>query len=188
MYRRRHRLVAALFALTLAAAVSACGDDATETTDEPDITEPQPEDPTETDEPDDAAQDGETVRTDDTDLGTILVDGEGRTLYLFTQDSPGMSACEDECLEAWPALEGEASAGEGVDAELLGTIERGDGTTQATYNDWPLYYFVQDSEPGDIAGQGVNDVWWVLDAEGNAIEDMPEQDNDGGGTGGGRDY
>ncbi|WP_159621669.1 hypothetical protein [Ruania rhizosphaerae] len=115
-----------------------------------------------------------TVATAETDLGTILVDGEGMTLYLFTNDEPGVSNCEGECIENWPALEGEPEAGDGVDAALLGSIERSDGTVQATYNDWPLYYWVQDSAPGDTTGQGVNDVWYVVSPEGEMIEGMDD--------------
>lgn len=132
----------------------------------------------------DVMGEGPEVTTADTELGAVLVDGQGMTLYLFTQDSPGQSACEGECLEAWPPLEGEPVAGEGVDEALLGSIERSDGTVQASYADWPLYYFAQDAEPGDVTGQGVNDVWWVLDPSGEPVETMPGE----GGSGGGRDY
>lgn len=117
-----------------------------------------------------AGGDAGQVQLSDTSLGEILVDGEGQTLYLFTADSPGQSTCTDDCLDAWPPLEGEVTAGEGVDEELLGSIERDDGTVQATYADWPLYYFAQDEAAGDLNGQGVNDVWYVIDADGNAIE------------------
>jgi len=112
-----------------------------------------------------------TVVTGSSDLGTILVDGKGMTLYLFTKDTQGSgeSVCEGECLAAWPPLLGEPQAGEGTDQALLGTITRSDGTTQASYNGWPLYYWVKDTAPGDTTGQGVNDVWWVLDANGDAI-------------------
>lgn len=117
---------------------------------------------------------GETVvATADSEFGTILVDGEGMTLYLFTQDTPNTSNCFDDCLEAWPILEGEPTAGEGVDESLLGSITRDDGTVQATYNEWPLYYFAQDQAPGDTTGQAVNDVWWVIDTEGAAITTAP---------------
>ncbi|MFH5824879.1 hypothetical protein [Georgenia sp. AZ-5] len=112
---------------------------------------------------------GTTIETTTTDLGTFLVDDEGMTLYLFTEDSPGTSVCEGQCLEAWPPLEGEAGAGQGVDPALLGTIERSDGSVQASYNDWPLYYYAPDTAPGDVTGQGVNDVWWVVSPEGEAV-------------------
>lgn len=112
-----------------------------------------------------------TVMTAESNLGTILVDGEGMTLYLFTKDTQGdgKSTCEGPCLEAWPPLVGEPTAGPGADAAKLGTIVRTDGTTQATYNGWPLYYWVEDTAPGDTKGQAVNDVWWVLDPAGEAI-------------------
>jgi predicted lipoprotein with Yx(FWY)xxD motif len=181
-------------ALVLAVTLSACGADEpedagtapTETTE--DQTTEDTDDAAATSEDtaatsDDAAQSGDAaggtssgeavVATTDSEFGTILVDGEGMTLYLFTQDTPNTSTCFDQCLEAWPILEGEPTAGEGVDESLLGSIERDDGTVQATYNEWPLYYFAQDQAPGDTTGQAVNDVWWVIDTEGAAITTAP---------------
>ncbi len=108
--------------------------------------------------------------TTQTELGTFLVDEEGRTLYMFTKDSPGTSVCEGDCLAAWPVLEGEVAAGEGVDESLIGTIERSDGSIQASYADWPLYYFAQDQAAGDVTGQGVGEVWYVLSPEGEIIK------------------
>lgn len=114
---------------------------------------------------------GATVAVADSDLGPILVDGQGITLYLFTSDTPGEpSTCADDCAAAWPALTGPVTAGDGVDAALIGTVTNEDGSEQATYNGWPLYYFASDSGPGATTGQGVGGVWWVIDAEGNAIE------------------
>ena len=111
-----------------------------------------------------------TVATAENELGTILVDGDGVTLYMFAPDAQGPSQCEDDCLAAWPSLTGPATAGEGVDEALLGTAARpDDGTEQVTYNGWPLYYFAQDSAPGDVNGQGSNDVWYVVDPTGTPI-------------------
>jgi predicted lipoprotein with Yx(FWY)xxD motif len=108
--------------------------------------------------------------TGETDLGTILVDAEGLTLYLFAPDAQGPSTCEADCLSAWPALAGPATAGEGVDESLLGTATRpDDGTEQVTYNGWPLYYYAQDNAPGDVRGQGVGDVWFVVDPAGEPV-------------------
>lgn len=122
------------------------------------------------------AQDASTdahvqVATSDT-YGEHLVDAEGYALYLFTNDTEGMSVCYDTCAENWPPLlveEGEPMVGEGLDEALVGTIERDDGTMQVTYNGHPLYTFVQDEEPGMANGQGVNDVWYLVNPEGEAI-------------------
>lgn len=133
-----------------------------ETTTPPETTAPETTTPAETT----VAMAGTTVAMAESDLGSILVDAEGNTLYLFMPDAQGDSTCYDDCATNWPALTGEASAGDGVDASLLGTTERTDGEIQATYNGWPLYYFANDAAPGDVNGQGVGDVWFVLDAAG----------------------
>jgi predicted lipoprotein with Yx(FWY)xxD motif len=112
-----------------------------------------------------------TVGLAENALGQILVDAEGVTLYGFTVDADGVSACYDDCAAAWPPLlaEGEATVGEGLDAALLTTVDRTDGTKQLKYGDWPLYYFAADSAAGDTNGQGVNDVWFVIGADGALI-------------------
>lgn len=120
-----------------------------------------------------SAEGAAVIETADTDLGTILVDDAGLTLYVFTQDLPGESLCVEECLEAWPVLEGEATAGDGVDSELLGSIEREDGTVQTTYAESPLYYFVEDARPGDVSGQDVGEVWYVVSPEGEPVTEVP---------------
>ncbi|WP_263729494.1 hypothetical protein [Cellulomonas sp. SG140] len=110
-----------------------------------------------------------TVMTASSSLGTILVDGSGRTLYLFTKDSPNTSTCTGGCLAAWPPLLGTATAGTGVDSSLLGTLTRPDGKTQVSYKGMPLYYWAQDSAPGQTNGQGVQGVWWVVSPQGTPI-------------------
>jgi predicted lipoprotein with Yx(FWY)xxD motif/cytochrome c2 len=104
------------------------------------------------------------------EIGTYLTDAEGRSLYLFTRDSENTSTCTDQCAENWPPLlvEGEPMAGQGVATSLLGTTERDDGSTQVTYNGWPLYYFARDESPGEIAGQGVGDPWYLISPFGAA--------------------
>ncbi|MDA1216464.1 MAG: hypothetical protein O2812_06280 [Chloroflexi bacterium] len=106
------------------------------------------------------------------ELGTVLSDATGRILYLFTNDEPNTSNCSGGCAGAWPPLltVEDPSAGEGVTESLLGVISRGDGTKQVTYNGWPLYYYPPDEKPGDATGQAVNDVWWVVDASGEAVQ------------------
>jgi predicted lipoprotein with Yx(FWY)xxD motif len=107
----------------------------------------------------------------DPSFGAFLVDGQGMTLYLFTDDTPGTSTCYDECATEWPPLvtTGTAQAGPGVNASKLGTTMRTDGTTQVTYNGWPLYYFDEDEQAGDVNGQGVDNFFLVSPA-GNKID------------------
>ncbi len=112
---------------------------------------------------------GGLVELADSSLGSILVDGDGNVLYLFTPDAQGESVCYDECAGFWPPLVGDFEAGDGVDAALLGSVGRTDGSEQVTFNGWPLYYFANDAAPGDTNGQGVNEVWYVVDAAGNGI-------------------
>jgi predicted lipoprotein with Yx(FWY)xxD motif len=113
-----------------------------------------------------------SVAVEDSDLGQIAVDAEGRTLYVFLADEGSESTCYDDCEASWPPLtvEGDPVAGEGVDGSLLGTTERTDGSTQVTLDGHPLYYFAADETPDDMNGQGVGDVWYVVSPEGQAIK------------------
>jgi predicted lipoprotein with Yx(FWY)xxD motif len=104
------------------------------------------------------------------DLGEILVDASGYAVYLFTPDAQGESTCYDECEASWPIVAEVTAVGDGLDEPLLGTTTRTNGDVQATYNGWPLYYFAGDATAGDVNGQGLNGVWWVIDAAGDAIE------------------
>lgn len=121
------------------------------------------------------------------DHGDILVDGEGLTLYMFDVDEPGAgeSACTGDCLDNWPplTLDGEARVGDDVSASVS-TFERSDGSMQVTANGWPLYYFAGDDEPGDATGQGIEDVWWVLDPAGDPQREPEDTPTPGGGGGG----
>jgi predicted lipoprotein with Yx(FWY)xxD motif len=115
-----------------------------------------------------------TVSATSTSLGMILVDGSGRTLYLFEKDQPNQSACAGACAAAWPVdhSSGTPKAGSGVTASLLATIKRGDGSAQVTYNKHPLYYFSGDSGAGQQHGQGVNAFgakWFVVGPAGGAV-------------------
>ena len=125
-----------------------------------------------------AAQDGAaTVQVmQNEQLGEILTDGEGRVLYLFTDDTQGSGgtaptvSCSGGCLENWPPLftEGDPQAGEGVDASLLSTVSFND-KMMVTYNGWPLYYFAGDEQPGQTNGQERGDKWYVVNAAGEAV-------------------
>jgi predicted lipoprotein with Yx(FWY)xxD motif len=115
-----------------------------------------------------------TVSASRTSLGMILVDGSGRTLYLFEKDQPNQSACAGACVAAWPVDQssGAPKAGNGVTASLLGTIKRSDNTTQVTYNQHPLYYFARDSQAGQHNGQGVDAFgakWYAVGPAGSAV-------------------
>lgn len=115
------------------------------------------------------APDGAVLALASTDLGEIVVDSAGNTLYLFVSDAQGESTCYDQCEGNWPIVRQVSGVGEGLDGALLGTTTRTNGDVQATYNGWPLYRFGLDVVPGDTNGQGVGDIWYVLDAAGDAI-------------------
>ncbi|GGX55034.1 COG4315 family predicted lipoprotein [Saccharospirillum salsuginis] len=102
------------------------------------------------------------VETRDTSLGTILTDEDGMTLYLYTRDDKGVSNCYDRCAQNWPPLEASSNA---QGAGKFSVIERRDGTHQWAYEGDPLYLWVNDQEPGDVTGQGVGDVWFVIEAD-----------------------
>lgn len=107
-----------------------------------------------------SAATGETVSLSDEGY---FVGPNGLALYTFDNDEPGTSNCEGECLVNWPALmvesEDDIVVGDGVDAAQFSTIERSDGSLQVAFNEMPLYYFIGDTAPGDVNGDGLNDVW-----------------------------
>lgn len=151
--------------LTMILVLAACTTATTETTQTP---------PTETTTPTTTATtttvaEATAIVATEGELGTHLTDADGNTLYLFLPDGAGgESTCSDACEANWPPL-GEVVAGDGVDEGLVGTTARNDGSVQATYGGWPLYYFAADSAPGEVNGQGVNDVWFVVSPGGEAV-------------------
>lgn len=101
------------------------------------------------------------------DLGTVLVDSEGMTLYDFHKDKGSKSACYGACAAAWPPLltEGNPQAQGAADRSLLGTTKRNDGTIQVTYDGWPLYTYAGDQKPGDANGNDISQYgaqWYAL--------------------------
>jgi predicted lipoprotein with Yx(FWY)xxD motif/cytochrome c5 len=117
-------------------------------------------------------------------IGDYLADARGRSLYLFTRDTKNTPTCYDQCAQNWPPLlvRGKPVAGEGFgvmddfyDGRLLGTTQRRDGTTQVTFNGWPLYYFAGDKDPGDMKGQGVGGVWFLITPRGEPIKEGAAQ-------------
>jgi predicted lipoprotein with Yx(FWY)xxD motif len=112
-------------------------------------------------------------------LGTVLVNGQGLTLYMFVPDRQrGQSTCYHSCASGWPPLRLPTGvtvpiAGDQANPSLLGTATRKDGGQQVTYNGWPLYIWVGDTRPGQATGQGLNSLggyWYVLSPKGQVIK------------------
>jgi predicted lipoprotein with Yx(FWY)xxD motif len=110
----------------------------------------------------------------DSKFGDIIVDSKGMTAYYFTKDKKdsGKSVCTGECLAAWPAIEAtsDTPTGDGITAKL-GTITRDDGTKQVTVDGMPVYLWAKDKAPGDVTGQGVGKVWYVIAPDGKMSTD-----------------
>lgn len=99
------------------------------------------------------------------DLGKVLTDGSGLTLYRFDADTanPPKSNCDGDCATTWPPVPADdATAGEGIDKALLGEVTRSDGTKQLTIGGWPAYRYAKDVNAGDVNGQGVGGKWFAL--------------------------
>jgi predicted lipoprotein with Yx(FWY)xxD motif len=114
-----------------------------------------------------------TIKAASSPLGTILVDQDGKTLYLFEADSQNKSNCSGGCLSLWPPVDasGKASAGSGVTAGMIGTAT---GSSQVTYAGHPLYWFSGDTAAGDTNGEGLTDfggAWYVVSPAGKAVEE-----------------
>lgn len=110
----------------------------------------------------------------DAKLGKFLVDGSGRTLYLFLLDKSTTSTCYADCAKYWPPLltNGAPQAATGVNPALVGTTKRNDGTVEVTYGGHPLYHVITDHNPGDATGQAVNNfgaLWYVVGPDGSAV-------------------
>lgn len=100
---------------------------------------------------------------------SCLVDPKGMTLYISIMDSPGKSTCTGECAAMWPEFYTEnISVPPGLNASDFGTITRDDGKKQTTYKGMPLYYFVDDKNPGDTNGFGVYNIWFTATPSGGS--------------------
>jgi predicted lipoprotein with Yx(FWY)xxD motif len=114
--------------------------------------------------------------TNTPDLGKVIVNSEGMTMYDFHKDKGTTSSCYGSCAGAWPPLltEGKPKATGGAEASLLGTTKRKDGTVQVTYNGHPLYGFEGDQKPGETNGNDVDGFgaqWYALEPNGEEPED-----------------
>jgi predicted lipoprotein with Yx(FWY)xxD motif len=133
---------------------------------------------------DEAAASGNSVDVVASPLGEILVDGEGNTLYAFTNDEAGGPTCTGDCAATWPAhvVEGEPVIGPNLDPAVFSLVDGAEGGKQLKAGKWPLYRFSGDAKPGDVNGQGSGGVWFVVAADGTLIKDAPGA-SDGGDTG-----
>jgi predicted lipoprotein with Yx(FWY)xxD motif len=127
-----------------------------------------------------------TVGVSNASLGNILVNSQGRTLYLFNRDSGTMSECNGACAVNWPPLRaaGKPTLGTGAKASLASTSARSAGVQQVTYNGHPLYLFKGDSKPGDTNGEGLSAFggsWFAVSPAGNQVS--APAPSSGGGSG-----
>ncbi|MEU3046682.1 MULTISPECIES: SCO0930 family lipoprotein [unclassified Streptomyces] len=125
---------------------------------------------------------GQLAIWDSEDLGEVLTDSAGFTLYRFDKDSakPPKSNCEGDCAKAWPIVAADgATAAPGVDPSLIGEVTRADGTKQLTVDGWPMYRYAKDTKAGDANGQGVGGTWYAAAPDGGKAAP-----GEGGGDGG----
>ena len=114
--------------------------------------------------------------TNDPTLGAYLTGLNGMTLYLYTKDTPDTTVCYGTCATNWPPLmvaPGATISGPSGATAAFATISRTDGTTQVTYNHWPLYYYAGDSKAGDVKGQNVGQIWFVMPLNGQFTAPAP---------------
>ncbi|WBP89711.1 hypothetical protein [Kitasatospora cathayae] len=151
--RRTRR--AALLAVAAAALVAGCGSSGSGKSGSAPSTSGTPGGPA-----------GATLRTvHDPELGTIVTDSAGFTLYRFDQDgtNPPESYCNGNCATIWPPEQANGNVtAKGVDSTLVGTVARSDGTKQVAINGSPVYRFSMDTKPGDTKGEGVAGTWFAV--------------------------
>jgi predicted lipoprotein with Yx(FWY)xxD motif/plastocyanin len=106
--------------------------------------------------------DSRIALANDVELGALLTDSEGRTLYFFTKDAADRDSCQDACLANWPVFyEADLVVPAALKKSDFGVFTRADGEKQLTYKGWPLYTFVKDAAAGDANGDGANGVWFA---------------------------
>jgi predicted lipoprotein with Yx(FWY)xxD motif len=179
---QRMKLTLAIAVCLVALALSACGDDedpasagGPPTTSEAASNEkPDGRDGAKPESKRSAAKaDGTEIVAADSDYGSILFDSDEQAIYLFQKETTSESQCYGACAEAWPPVvtDGKPQAGSGLDAKLLGTTERDDGSSQVTYDGHPLYYYVDDP-PGQVLCQNVTEfggLWLVVSPTGAPV-------------------
>ncbi|MEV5427693.1 SCO0930 family lipoprotein [Streptomyces sp. NPDC052701] len=125
-----------------------------------------------------AAPAGKLAVSTNAKIGKVVTDNLGLTLYRFDQDTaePPRSSCDGDCAKTWPPVPADdATAGEGIDKALLGSVTRADGTKQLTVGGWPAYRYVKDVNAGDVKGQGVGGKWYALAPDGKKAQGAAEE-------------
>ncbi|MDA2805232.1 COG4315 family predicted lipoprotein [Nocardiopsis suaedae] len=133
------------------------------------------------------APEGALAVREGTDVGEVVTDADGYTLYMYTPDGAGAAAssCTGDCAKQWPpALDEGGGAPEGIDAELVGAIDREEGEAQVTLDGRPLYRYAGDVEPGDVNGEGVGGLWYAVAPDGGKAAEAVQGS---GGSGSGSD-
>lgn len=128
--------------------------------------------------PADAPAQAALVATEVDELGTIVTDADGFTLYRFDDDTakPPSTTCVDACADKWPpvTVDPKGKLGlEGVEESVIGLVARPDGTSQLTIAGWPVYRFASDADPGSTKGQGVGGAWFAVTPEGKKAPVAP---------------
>ncbi|MGW0734968.1 SCO0930 family lipoprotein [Streptomyces sp. NPDC002851] len=134
---------------------------------------------------DEAKAAGQLAVWNSKELGKVVTDGEGFTLYRFDEDSadPPTATCAGDCAKAWPVVAADgAKPPPGVDKSLLSSVTRDDGTKQLTVGGWPMYRYAEDKKPGDAKGQGVSGTWYAAAPDGKKA--APAKADEGGGAAG----
>jgi predicted lipoprotein with Yx(FWY)xxD motif len=108
-------------------------------------------------------------------LGTVLVNGQGRTLYIFEPDKHAKVTCVGGCASIWPPAKltgAKAQTAGQVKASLVSSDPDPAGGRVITYNGWPLYLYVGDTQPGTASGQALNSsggLWYVITPAGKVV-------------------
>lgn len=139
-------------------------DDSSKVANNQDTSLKQPEEKSEVKKAD--AVTGTTIKTGDSEFGSILFDDKGQAIYIWELEESTTAECYGDCAEAWPPVltNGEPVAAGSVNKDLLGTTKRSDGTTQVTYNGHPLYFYAHEA-PGEVKCHNIRThggLWWVV--------------------------
>jgi predicted lipoprotein with Yx(FWY)xxD motif len=184
MAHRPTRVVLVGLAVAALVALAACGSSSKSSSASPSTSAPAAAPPTSGP----AASNATVSLADSAKLGSILVDAQGRTLYLFGKDTGTQSTCTGQCATFWPPLtitSGQPTAGNGANASLVSTTMRSGGVTQVTYNGHPVYMYGGDKNAGDTNGEGINAFggsWYAVSPAGAKVAPRSQPQ---GGYGGG---